>query len=114
MLLVPAGVAYFASASTPALAQSAAAKTAVDDAKTRGVVGEQGDGYLGFVTPSTDPTLAAAVAEINAGRMQVYRDTAMRTGVTPEAAAQATAQQLFARLTAGQYFKPIDGNWVRK
>jgi len=96
------------------LAQSAAAKAAVDDAKARGVVGEQGDGYLGFVTPSTDPTLAAAVAEINSGRMQVYRDTAMKTGVTPDAAGQATAQQLFSRLTAGQYFKPLDGNWVRK
>jgi hypothetical protein len=114
LVSVTAGTALLPSLSTPVLAQSAAAKGAVDAAKARGVVGEQGDGYLGFVTPSTDPMLAAAVAEINAGRMQVYRDTAMRTGVTPEAAAQATAQQLFSRLSAGQYFKPIDGNWVRK
>ena len=114
LLSVSAGAVLLTTVSTPVLAQSAAAKAAVDAAKARGVVGEQGDGYLGFVTPSTDPTLAAAVAEINAGRMQAYRDTAMRTGVTPEAAGQATAQQLFARLPAGQYFKPIDGNWVRK
>ena len=114
LLFISAGTALVTSLSAPVLAQSAAAKAAVDAAKARGVVGEQGDGYLGFVTPSTDPTLAAAVAEINAGRMQAYRDTAMRTGVTPEAAAQATAQQLFTRLSAGQYFKPIDGNWVRK
>jgi uncharacterized protein YdbL (DUF1318 family) len=114
MLALPASAAFLASFSTPVAAQSAAAKAAVDAAKARGVVGEQGDGYLGFVTPQTDPTLAAAVAEINSGRMQAYRETAMRTGVTPEAAAQATAQQLFARLGAGQYFKPLDGNWVRK
>ena len=114
MLLGAAGPLLLMPFSTPVLAQSAAAKAAVDQAKARGAVGEQGDGYLGFVAASTDPTLAAAVAEINAGRMQVYRDTAMRTGVTPEAAGQATAQQLFARLPAGQYFKPIDGNWVRK
>ena len=114
LLLIPAGVAVVASLSTPAVAQSAAAKTAVDNAKARGVVGEQGDGFLGFVAASTDPALAAAVAEINAGRMQAYRDAAMRTGVTPEAAGQATAQQLFSRLPAGQYFKPVDGNWVRK
>jgi uncharacterized protein YdbL (DUF1318 family) len=64
--------------------------------------------------PSTDPMLAAAVAAINSGRMQVYRDTAMRTGVTVEAAGQATAQQLFMRLPAGQYFKPLNGDWTRK
>src|SRR3979490_728175 len=63
---------------TPAAAQTAAEKAAVDAAKARGQVGEQGDGYLGFVTPSTDPMLAAAVAAINSGRMQVYPDTAMR------------------------------------
>ena len=113
-MLFAAGPVLLMPFSTPVLAQSAAAKAAVDQAKARGAVGEQGDGYLGFVAASTDPMLAAAVAEINAGRMQVYRETAMRTGVTPEAAGQATAQQLFARLPAGQYFKPIDGNWVRK
>jgi uncharacterized protein YdbL (DUF1318 family) len=100
--------------SSPGMAQTAAEKAAVDSAKARGVVGEQGDGYLGFVTPSTDPMLAAVVAAINAGRMQVYRETAMRTGVTVEAAGQATAQQLFARLTPGQFFKPLNGDWTRK
>ena len=114
MLFAAAGPVVLMPFSTPVLAQSAAAKTAVDEAKARGAVGEQGDGYLGFVAASTDPALAAAVAEINAGRMQVYRETAMRTGVTLEAAGQATAQQLFSRLPAGQYFKPLDGNWVRK
>lgn len=100
--------------SVPATAQSAAAKAAVDAAKAAGQVGEQGDGFLGFVTPSTDPALAQAVAEINAGRAQVYRETAMRTNVTPEAAGQATAQQLFARLPPGQFFRPVNGNWARK
>ena len=100
--------------SVPATAQSAGAKAAVDAAKAMGLVGEQGDGFLGFVMPSTDPMLAAAVAEINAGRAQVYRETAMRTNVTPEAAGQATAQQLFTRLPPGQFFRPINGNWTRK
>src|SRR5882672_9489471 len=96
---------------TPAAAQTATEKAAVDAAKARGQIGEQGDGYLGFVTPSTDPMLAAAVAAINSGRMQVYRETAMRTGVTVDAAGQATAQQLFMRLPPGQFFKPLMGDW---
>ena len=39
---------------------------------------------------------------------------AARTGVTADAAGQATAQQLFARLPPGQYFKTLTGAWVRK
>jgi uncharacterized protein YdbL (DUF1318 family) len=100
--------------SVPATAQTAAQKAAVDAAKAAGVVGEQGDGLLGFVTAPTDPMLAAAVAAINAGREQVYRDIAMKTNVTPADAGQATAAQLFARLPPGQYFRPLNGNWTRK
>ena len=114
-LLVIAGAAALLPATTVAVwAQSDAAKALVVGAKARGAVGEQGDGFLGFVMAAADPALAAAVAEINAGRAQVYRETAARTGVTVDAAGQATAQQLFARLPAGQYFKPLTGNWVRK
>ncbi len=115
--LAISGGAFLAVAlpSVPATAQSAAQKAAVDAAKAAGQVGEQGDGYLGFVTPSTDPALAAAVAAINAGREQVYRDIAMKTNVTPAAAGQATAEQLFARLPAGQFFRPLNStNWTRK
>lgn len=100
--------------STPATAQTPAQKSAVDAAKAAGSVGEQGDGYLGFVTPSTDPMLAAAVAAINAGRKQVYQEIAMKTNVSEQAAGEATAQQLFTRLPAGQYFRPLNGNWTRK
>ena len=111
---LPIGVAVVALPSTPALAQSAQAKALVDSAKASGAVGEQGDGMLGFVTATNDPALSAAVNEINAGRAQAYREAAARTGVTPEAAGQATAQQLLMRLPAGQYFKPLEGNWTRK
>ena len=100
--------------SVPATAQTPAQKAAVDAAKAAGTVGEQGDGYLGFVTPSTDPMLAAAVAAINAGRKQVYQEIAMKTNVSEQAAGEATAQQLFTRLPAGQYFRPLNGNWTRK
>ena len=100
--------------SVPATAQTPAQKAAVDAAKAAGTVGEQGDGYLGFVAPSTDPMLAAAVAAINAGRKQVYQEIAMKTNVSEQAAGEATAQQLFTRLPAGQYFRPLNGNWTRK
>ncbi len=106
--ILTAGLAVAAS---PAFAQDA--KTRVDAAKAAGQVGEQGDGFLGLVSGG-DAATEAAVAEINAGRAAVYRETAAKTGVDAAAAGQATAQQLFARIQAGQYYKPLGGNWTRK
>lgn len=102
-------------ASAPVIAQAANAKTVVDDAKAKGIVGEQADGFLGFVKPSTDPALKAAVAEINAGRADLYRQAAAKNGVTVEAAgAAAYVQVVQTRLKAGEYYKPAGGGWVRK
>src|SRR3982751_887767 len=81
-------LAVLAALAAPAVAfaQSAAAKATVDRAKSAGIVGEQADGFLGFVTGAADPAIKAAVAEINAGRAQVYREAAAKTGTTAEAA----------------------------
>ena len=101
------------SAALPSFADLAQSKAAVDAAKARGLVGEQGDGLLGVVSGGDAATLAA-VQEINAGRLAAYRDTAGKTGVTPEAAGEATARMLFERLPAGQYYKPLGGGWMKK
>ncbi len=95
-------------------ADVASAKAAVDAAKSAGIVGEQGDGYVGFVKPSSDDALKAAVAEINAGRKSVYQDTAAKTGVSLQAAGEATAKLLFDKMPAGQYYKPLNGDWTTK
>jgi len=97
-----------------ALADAASAKAIVDAAKAQGVVGEQGDGFLGLVTGSADSAVSAAVAEINSGRAAVYKDAAARSGVTPAAAGEAAAKQIFQRIASGQYYKPMGGAWTRK
>jgi uncharacterized protein len=110
---IVAGVTGAVALAPVAIAQSQAAKAAVDAAKAAGKVGEQGDGYLGIIADA-DSALRAAVAEINAGRKQVYADTAAKTGVTIEAAGEATARQLIARVPAGQMYKPLGGSWTKK
>jgi uncharacterized protein YdbL (DUF1318 family) len=95
-------------------AQSAATKDAVVAAKAAGVVGEQADGFLGLVTGSAPPDVKAAVAEINAGRAGAYKDIAAKTGVTEQAAGEATARQLFDRMPPGGWYKPLGGSWTRK
>jgi uncharacterized protein YdbL (DUF1318 family) len=112
--LVFLAVAFSLVTGSAAWAQSAAAKAAVDAAKAQGLVGEQGDGYLGFVAGSPSGALKAAVDEINAGRAKAYQDIAAKTGASQAAAGEATAQQLFARLPAGYYYRPLGGAWTRK
>ncbi|MBC6982921.1 YdbL family protein [Caulobacter sp. 17J80-11] len=97
-----------------ATAQVPNAKALVDAAKAQGVVGEQSDGYLGFVSDGGDPALKAAVAQINAGRGQVYRDAAAKTGVSAEAAGASSFAQRFPSMPAGQYYRAADGSWKQK
>lgn len=98
-----------------AVAQSAATKAAVDAAKARGVVGEQADGFVGFVTESSDAALKAAVAELNAARAAYYRQIAAQRNVPVEAVGAATAQQLLeTTIKTGEYYRTADGQWKRK
>jgi uncharacterized protein YdbL (DUF1318 family) len=98
----------------PALADLASDKVAVDAAKTAGVVGEQADGYLGFVKGSADGAVTTAVNEINAARGDVYAQTAAKTGVTRDAAGQATGAQLIEKMPGGEYYKALSGGWAKK
>ena len=112
---VGAAVLLALAAAPPAIAQTAAAKAAVDAAKAAGTVGEQADGFLGFVKPTDDAGLRSAVAEINAGRAQLYREAATKNGVSTEAAgASAYTNVVQARIKPGEYFKPAGGGWMRK
>lgn len=110
------GLAAVAALLTPAAAYAQAqAKATVDAAKAAGVVGEQADGLLGLVTGQADPAVKAAVAEINAGRLALYRETAAKNGVTVEVAGNAAFLEVVqSRLQPGQYYKPAGGGWTRK
>lgn len=97
-----------------AVAQTAAEKATVDAAKAAGVVGEQADGFLGFVKPG-DAAQQAAVAAINAGRAQLYREAAAENKVSAAAAgASAFTNVIQGRVKPGEYFKPANGGWTRK
>ncbi len=115
--LISVGAAVLAAlvVTQPVAAQAMNAKAAVDAAKAEGVVGEQADGFLGFVKPSSDTALRSAVAEINAGRAQLYREAAAKNGVSVEAAgASAFTTVVQTKLKPGEYYKPAGGGWVRK
>ena len=95
-------------------AAHASAGDVVAAAKASGLAGEQADGFLGLVTNSAPPDVKAGVDEVNAGRAQAYKDIAAKTGVSEQAAGEATARTLFAKLPPGAYYKPLGGSWTRK
>ena len=95
-------------------ADLSAAKAVVDAAKAQGIVGEQGDGYLGLVAGTADAQVTAAVQAINAGRAAVYHQTATNSGVSPEAAGEAAGRILLGRVPAGQFYKPLGGSWTKR
>ena len=98
----------------PAMADVAASKAQVDAAKAKGIVGEQNDGFLGFVT-SGDSALKAAVDEINAGRRDVFAQAAAKNGVSVEVAGQAAfSSSILPKVKAGEYYQNAAGAWVKK
>ena len=99
-----------------AFADPASAKAAVDAAKAAGVVGEQADGFLGFVNAgAASADVKAAVSEINAGRRQLYAQAAAKNGVTPAAAGAAAFRSVVqGLLKPGEFYQNTAGAWVQK
>ncbi|WP_340644930.1 YdbL family protein [Phenylobacterium sp.] len=111
--LIPVAAVIGTLVAGPAFADSA--KDTVDAAKAAGVVGERNDGYLGFVKGEGAPAVQAAVAEINAGRAQLYRGVAAKNGVTPETAGAATYKSVVQlKLQPGEFYQTAEGAWVQK
>ena len=55
------------------------------------------------------------MAEINAGRAQLYREAAAKNGVYRRGGRRRGLPERGAgQLKPGEYYKPADGGWVRK
>lgn len=109
-LLIGAAMAsLLAAASITATAASAI----VENAKDQCIVGEQADGYLGFV-PGADVSdaLRREVRDINQQRKSYYADLASRNGVSTDVTAALAAEKLIDKATSGQCVRDQNGRWV--
>jgi uncharacterized protein YdbL (DUF1318 family) len=97
---------------TYAAAQGAEASV-VASARSSGLVGEQGDGYLGFVkTPSAE--LKAAVDAINIKRRAIYTEIAAKQNATVQEVAIARGcDQLAKRVAPGEWYN-VGGTWQQR
>ncbi len=88
-----------------------ARKTVIADLKSRGVVGENSNGLLAFVTAKREQE--AVVREENRDRNRLYEMIADRNGQTREVVASRAALRHAERARSGEYLLR-DGGWQQK
>ncbi|HET6679206.1 MAG TPA: YdbL family protein [Nitrospira sp.] len=94
------------------LAVSPAFGISVEEAKTKGLVGERPNGYLGVVNPAA-PEAQALANEVNEKRRQAYEDIAKRNRTQLDAV-EALAGEKAIQNTKPGYFVEGPGGWTRK
>jgi len=109
--LVLTGIVVVPGLTESAQAQILSVKARVDQAKAQGLVGEQLDGYIGFVTPGVSADIRAAVNEINIKRKTIYTGTARAKKVSVSIIAGLTGEKLTAKARPGHMVKLGDGIW---
>lgn len=95
-----------ATLAAPALAQR---DPAYAEARAKGQIGEQPDGYLGIVGAPTD-ALRRLVADINLQRKAAYAESA-KDGSTVEQFAFVSGCNLIAKTAPGEKYRTPAGEW---
>lgn len=85
----------------------------LDQAKAQGYLGERADGLLGPVSGNTPADAASLMRDINAQRMDKYRQIANQNGTSVQAVQKIVGQKLIGKTPAGQWVNPGSG-WVKK
>jgi uncharacterized protein len=88
----------------------------IDTAMEAGTIGEQADGYLGFVrTPGpAQADLQRRVNEVNIRRRGVYIQVARESGETLDRVALLQALRQITKTPAGGYFQDLADTWCVK
>jgi uncharacterized protein len=88
----------------------------IDTAMNAGVIGEQADGYLGFVRTPTPAQgdLQRRVNEVNIRRRGVYIQVARDSGETLDRVALLQALRQITKTPAGEYFQDLTDTWCAK
>lgn len=108
-----AALAAVVAFSMPAAAQDAA----LNQARSQGLIGEQADGYLGFVPgASVSADLRGRVEQNNIQRRALYTRRAAERGVSVNEMAAAVACQVFERpqIAVGERYRNEGGQWRQR
>ncbi len=96
----------------PAMAQDAS----LNQARAAGLIGEQADGYLGYVPgASISADLRGRVEQNNIQRRQLYTRRAAERSVSVNEMAAAVACEVFERrIAVGERYRDANGQWRQR
>jgi uncharacterized protein YdbL (DUF1318 family) len=84
----------------------------LEEAKTRGLVGEKANGYLGVVNPGSQEA-QSLTNEVNQKRRQAYQDIATRNRTQLETVETLAGEKAIQNTKPGQFVEGPAG-WTRK
>lgn len=93
---------------------SATLALGLDEAKTRGLVGETPDGYLGVVAENPSPEVKELVRDINDKRRDKYEEIAARNGTSVGVVEKLAGKKAIEKSPAGIFVKVPEGTWIQK
>lgn len=84
----------------------------LSDAKSKGLVGEMPNGYLGVVVQSAEAK--SLVASVNAKRKSIYMNLARKNKITMQQVTVLAGKKALAKTQSGHFIKNASGKWVKK
>ena len=84
------------------------------DAKSRGLLGEMPDGYLGVVNPPASPDIQTLINTINQKRKSKYQEIAKRNGTKLSAVEVLAGKTAIKRTKPGHFVRLPSGQWTKK
>jgi len=96
------------------LACTTAWALSLDDAKSKGLVGEQLNGYLAAVTGQSSPEVNALIQSVNQQRHQRYQEIAKKNNITVKAVEMLAGKTAIKKTSPGNYIQLPSGQWTKK
>jgi hypothetical protein len=94
-------------------AAPAGAASTLDEYRAQGIIAERYDG-LAEIRGQASPDADRLVKEVNAKRLEIYRQRAASQHVPVEEVGKIYAAEIAGKAPAGTYFKKPDGSYARK
>lgn len=86
----------------------------LDDAKARGLVGEDATGYLAAVADKPSADVVVLVDDVNTKRRAEYQRIAKQNSLNVEQVEQLAAKKAIDKTPAGQYVRLPGEGWRKK
>ncbi|MGK0247305.1 MAG: hypothetical protein ACI910_000027 [Oleispira sp.] len=102
----------FITASLLMMSQLALALT-LDEAQSKGLLGENARGYL-EMTPRGNDEAKALMSNINAQRQTHYQSIADKQKMDLKSIEKIAGEKITNKLNTGEFFKDADGQWHKK